>query len=156
MNNKTKMLAEASIIAALYVILTMISAAFGLSSSYIQLRLSEALCILAIYTPAAIPGLTAGCLIGNILSGCTVLDIVLGSFATLIGASASWRLRKREIWAIASPIIANAVIIPFIIHLDYGLNKAYLVAFPILISETISIGLLGQLVKRAYKKIQDK
>ncbi|MBR4018021.1 MAG: QueT transporter family protein, partial [Clostridia bacterium] len=73
-------------IAALYVALTFVSAQLGLSSGVIQLRLSEALCILPIFTPAAIPGLAIGCLLANAMTGCIVLDVILGSVATLIGA----------------------------------------------------------------------
>ena len=157
MKNNTKMLAQAGIIAALYVILTMISTAIGLSSGFIQLRLSEALCILAIYTPAAIPGLAIGCIIGNILSGLAVFDVIFGSLATLVGAIGSWVLRRRKIAPIAAPIIANTVIIPPVIIAEYGLNHGlHLVALSIFISETISVVLLGHLVEKTYKKIQDR
>ena len=154
MNNKSKMLAEAGIIAALYVILTEISATLGLASGFIQLRLSEALCVLVIFTPAAIPGLTVGCLLGNVLSGCAVLDVIFGSLATLLGAIGSFALKKRKIWAIAAPILSNTVIIPFVLKFEYGLNQGLLVlAFGVFAGEFITAGLLGQLVMKTYNKI---
>ena len=157
MNNKTKMLTEAGIIAALYVVLTMFSSVLGLASGPIQVRLSESLCVLAMFTPAAIPGLTVGCLFGNILSGCALLDVVFGSLATLAGAIASFALRKHQIWAVAAPIIVNTAIIPFIIKFEYGMNQALLaIVFGVFIGELISIGGLGQIVIKAYTKIQDK
>ena len=154
MNNKSKMLAEAGIIAALYVILTEISATLGLASGFIQLRLSEALCVLAIFTPAAIPGLTVGCLLGNVLSGCAVLDVIFGSLATLLGAIGSFALKKRKIWAIAAPILSNTVIIPLVLKFEYGLNQGLLVlALGVFAGEFITAGLLGQLVMKTYNKI---
>ena len=154
MNNKSNMLAEAGIIAALYVILTEISATLGLASGPIQLRLSEALCVLAMFTPAAIPGLTVGCLLGNVLSGCAVLDVIFGSLATLLGAIGSFALRKRNIWAIAAPILSNTVIIPLVLKFEYGLNPGLLVlALGVFAGEFITAGLLGQLVMKTYNKI---
>lgn len=154
MNNKSKMLAEAGIIAALYVILTEISATLGLASGPIQLRLSEALCVLAMFTPAAIPGLTVGCLLGNVLSGCAVLDVIFGSLATLLGAIGSFALKKRKIWAIAAPILSNTVIIPLVLKFEYGLNQGLLVlALGVFAGEFITAGLLGQLVMKTYNKI---
>ena len=83
--NRTQFITKAAIIAALYVVLTLISAAFGLSSGAIQIRISEALCALAFFTPAAIPGLTLGCLIANLITTAHILDLVFGTLATFIG-----------------------------------------------------------------------
>ena len=90
--NKLHLLTQAAMIAALYVVLTFIANAFGLANYAVQVRFSEALTILPLFTPAAIPGLTAGCLISNILTGCALPDIVFGSAATLIGALGTWKL----------------------------------------------------------------
>ncbi len=157
MNNKTNKLALAGIIAALYVILTMITSIFGASSGLIQIRLSEALCILAAFTPAAIPGLSIGCLIANILSGLALWDIIFGSIATLIGAIGTWLLRKNRILACLPPVIANTLIIPPILILEYGISKAYIVVVAsIFLSELISCLILGQIVYKTYQKIRDK
>ena len=84
----------AGIIAAIYVVLTFVAQAFGLASGAIQFRLSEVLTILPMFTAAAIPGLTVGCVLANILTGCAIWDVVFGSFATLLGAIGTHLLRK--------------------------------------------------------------
>ena len=73
-------------IAAIYVVLTLLAAMFGLSSGVIQLRLSEALCLLPLIFPEAVVGLTLGCALANLITGCVFWDIIFGSVATLIGA----------------------------------------------------------------------
>ena len=94
MNKKLKFLVTAGLIAALYTALTYLSAALGLAYGQIQVRLSEALCVLAAFTPAAIPGLTVGCFIGNLGSTLGVLDWVVGTAATLISALLGRALRN--------------------------------------------------------------
>ena len=84
--NATRALTQGAVIAALYVALTYLASLLGLSSGVIQVRLSEALCILPIFLPAAVPGLAVGCLLANALTGAVVMDIVLGPVATLAGA----------------------------------------------------------------------
>ena len=93
-NKKILFLTQAAMIAALYVVLTMIAAALGLASQAIQVRFSEALTILPYFTPAAIPGLFIGCIISNLLSGCVLIDIIFGSIATLLGALGTYGLRR--------------------------------------------------------------
>ena len=85
-NKKVKFIVDAAVIAALYVVLTYLAAAFNLSSGVIQVRFSEALTILPVFTPAAIPGLFVGCILANALTGAVVIDVICGSIATLIGA----------------------------------------------------------------------
>ena len=95
MKNKNVLyLTQAAMIAALYVVLTLIANALGLASGSIQVRFSEALTVLPFFTPAAIPGLYIGCLLGNIAAGCALPDIVFGPLATLIGALGTWGLSK--------------------------------------------------------------
>ena len=83
-NKSVTFLTQAAMIAAIYVVLTMIFAPFSFGE--VQVRVAEALTILPIFTPAAIPGLFVGCLIGNITGGAVLPDIIFGSIATLIGA----------------------------------------------------------------------
>ena len=85
----------------------------------IQMRLSEALCIFAFFTPAAIPGLTLGCVIANVMniviSGTGMLgmlDVVFGSLATFAGALFTWKMRRHPLVALAGPVLANALIVP--------------------------------------------
>jgi len=95
MKNKNVLyLTQAAMIAALYVVLTMIANALGIASGNIQVRFSEALTVLPFLTPAAVPGLFIGCLIANLVTGAMLPDIIFGSLATLIGAIGTWMLGK--------------------------------------------------------------
>ncbi|RGO23048.1 QueT transporter family protein [Dorea sp. OM02-2LB] len=145
-------LAQGAMIAAIYVVLTLVFAPF--SYGEVQVRISEALTILPLFTPAAIPGLFVGCLISNILGGCVLPDIIFGSLATLIGAIGTYMLRKQnKFLAPLPPIIANALIVPFV------LRYAYQVPLPIPfmmltvgIGEVISCGVLGMILHTALNK----
>ncbi|MBQ7173677.1 MAG: QueT transporter family protein [Clostridia bacterium] len=118
--------AFAGIVAALYVALTMlISLIPGFATSAIQVRISEALCILTFFTPWAIPGLTIGCFLSNLLLGCVWQDILFGTLATLIGAVGGWLLRKVSIWLVPIPtVLANAIIVPFVLKYAYNAPDA--------------------------------
>ena len=153
MNNKVKFITESAIIAALYVLLTFISSIFGLSSGIIQLRLSEALVALLCFTSAAIPGLTIGCLISNLLTGCVIWDIVFGTVATLIGAVFG-RLLHRHAWAVPIPnVISNAAIIPFVLIYAYGAGDAYyFILATVTAGEIISSVVFGYLLIFILKK----
>lgn len=118
-NKKVLFITQAALIAAIYVVLTMIAAGFDLASGMIQVRFSEALTILPYFTPAAIPGLAIGCLISNIVTGCLVPDVIFGTLATLIGAIGSWFLRKNKILVTIPPVVSNAIIIPFVLTYAY-------------------------------------
>ncbi len=123
--NRTKSLVRGAVIAALYVVLTLVSAAFGLSNGAIQLRLSEALCILPVLCAEAVPGLFIGCLLANFATAAPIWDIIFGSLATLLGAAGA-RLLKR--WPLLSPlptILANAAIIPPVLIFAYGVPEGY-------------------------------
>ncbi len=92
MNKKVLFTSQAALIAALYVVLTFVSNAFGMASGAVQVRISEALTILPFFTPAAVPGVTIGCLLSNLFTGCAPLDILFGTCATLLGALGSYAL----------------------------------------------------------------
>ncbi len=118
---RTSYVAHAGLIAALYCAATLITALFlqGLAWGPVQLRVSEALVVLAILTPAAVPGLTIGCVIANlmisVINGTGALglfDVVFGSLATLLGALWCSRFRERPALALAGPVVANALIVP--------------------------------------------
>lgn len=119
--SRTLYIAQAAVIAAVYAVLTLLTILFlqGLAWGPIQFRISEALCVVALFTPAAVPGLTIGCIIANlantIISGTGalgMLDVVFGSSATCIGAILCWKLRKRPALAIGSFVLTNALIVP--------------------------------------------
>lgn len=119
-NKKIRFITQAAVIAALYVVMTVFIAAIGLASGSIQIRISEALCILPYFTPAAIPGLSIGCLIANLVTGAPIWDIVFGSLATLLGAVFTYLLKKHKFLCTLPPVIANALIIPPILIFAYG------------------------------------
>lgn len=109
-------LAHGAMIAAIYAAATYLSAVFGIAYNAIQFRLSEALTVLSLFTPAAIPGLTIGCIIGNLTSPFGVWDIVFGSFATFLSAITARALRNVRIkglplLSIIMPVIFNALIV---------------------------------------------
>ena len=151
---KVTFITHAAIIAALYVLLTLIANALGLANFAIQVRFSESLTILPLFTPAAIPGLYIGCLLSNILTGCIAWDIVFGPVATLLGALGTYALRKKHpVLATIPPIIANVLIVPFILSYAYKFEGSipYFMA-TVGIGEIISCGVFGYLVWLALKK----
>ena len=145
-------MAQAAMIAAIYVVLTMVFAPF--SYGEVQVRISEALTILPAFTPAAIPGLFIGCLISNILGGCIVPDIIFGSLATLIGAVFTYTLRNSsKFLAPLPPIIANILIVPFVLRYGYQVPLPIpLMMLTVGIGEVISCGILGMIVYTALNK----
>lgn len=148
------MLTVSSLIAALYVVLTYFSYLFGLSgTNMIQLRLSEALCVLAAFTPAAIPGLTAGCLLANILTGSLLWDVIFGSLATLFGALGTYALRKFKFLSPVPPIVFNTIIIPFVLMYVYKLpDNGWIIALCVFAGEMLSCGVLGTMLVFAFEK----
>lgn len=157
MKTKAKFIVTGGIIAALYLALTMLTSAFGLSSGPVQIRLSEALCILPAFTPAAIPGLFIGCIISNTLSGCLITDIIFGSLATLLGAVGTYFLRKNKFLAIIPPIASNTLIIPLIFKYCYHIESAvWYMVLTVGISEILSCGILGLFLYNATKKLNGK
>ncbi len=146
-------LATAAVIAALYVVLTYLAAAMGLSSGVIQVRFSEALTILPIFTSAAVPGLFAGCILANLLTGCALWDVVFGSLATLLGAIGTYFLRKHKVLATLPPILSNALIVPPVLMYVYGADEAYwFLLLTVCAGEVISCGILGSLLRKGLEK----
>lgn len=146
-NNRVTFITQASMIAAIYVVLTLLISAFSLASGAVQVRISEALTILPAFTPAAIPGLFIGCLISNVMSGGLPMDVIFGSLATLIGACGSYLLRRWK-WAVPiPPILANVLIVPFVLAYVYHLpgGVPYFMA-TVGIGEILSCGVLGILL----------
>ena len=152
---RAKFLTTAAIIAAIYVVLTMITNMLGLASGAIQIRISECLCILPVFTPAAIPGVFLGCLISNILCGCVVWDVIFGSFATLIGAVFTYLLRNNKYLSVVPPILSNTLIIPFVLKFAYGIPGSVWYFFVTVgLGEIISCGVLGILLYNCLKKYE--
>ena len=151
-NKGTLFLVQAAAIAAVYVVLTTVFAAFSFGE--VQVRISEALTILPVFTPVAIPGLFVGCIISNFLGGAILMDVIFGSIATLIGAVFTYKLRNSSKWlAPVPPIVANALIVPFTLYYGYGVNLP--IPFMMLtvgIGEVISCGVLGMILYGALSK----
>ncbi len=153
MKNKTTYLTYAALTAALYVILSLVSNLFGLASGAVQIRISEALTVMPVFTPAAVPGLFAGCIISNILTGCAPWDIVLGSLATLIGALLTRALKKHDILCLLPPVATNTLILPWVLSFVYHFDGSiWYFAVTIFAGEAISCGILGYLLKKTLRK----
>lgn len=146
-----KFITQGAVIAALYVVLVVIFNYWSFGP--IQFRIAEALTILPYFTPAAIPGLFVGCIIANILGGAVVWDVIFGSIATLIGAVGSYMLRKCK-WAVPiPPILANTIIVPFVLRYAYGSEGMFAMFFVTVgAGEVIVCGILGMLLLFALNK----
>ena len=164
MNKKTLFICQSAAVAAIYVVLTLIANAFGLANYAIQVRFSEALTILPFFTPVAIPGLFAGCIISNILTGCLPLDTVFGSIATLIGAVGTYVISNRlkhnttsQYLAPIPPIVANTLIVPFVLAYVYKFEGSIpYFMLTVGIGEIISCGILGLILLKTLSRYKGK
>ena len=144
-------LTQGAMIAACYVVLCLVFE--PISYGGVQVRIAEALTILPLFTPAAIPGLFVGCIIANVIGGGIVLDVVFGSIATLIGAVGTYMLRNRTRWlAPVPPIAANTIIVPFVIFYGYG-TPIPLLMLTIGAGEVIGCGILGLLLAKGLERM---
>lgn len=149
MSKNTLYLARSGIIAGLYVVLTLIT--FPVASGFFQFRASEGLTLLPLVFPEAIVGVTVGCLISNIITGCAFFDVLLGSLVTLVAALLTWAtgkiIRKQVMNIILGgvfPVIFNAVFLPLIWVLCYTADYVYgTLFFSLLISQTLSVYIVG-------------
>ena len=152
--NDVKGIAFGGVIAALYVVLTFVAQAFGLASGAIQVRLSEALTILPVFAASAVPGLTVGCVLANLLTGCAPWDVVFGSLATLLGAIGTRLLKNKPYVAWIPPVVANVAIVPLVLQKVYGLTDAWwYLALTVGAGEVIACGILGILLYHAVSKM---
>lgn len=150
-NEKTTFITQGAVIAAIYVVLVFVFDYWSFGP--IQFRVAEALTILLVFTPAAVPGLFIGCLIANITGGAVIWDIVFGSLATLIGAVGTYMLRKHPWAAPLPPILANTVIVPFVLKYAYGTEgMLWYFMLTVGLGEVIVCGVLGSLLRVALKK----
>ena len=155
-NKKVIFITHAAVIAALYVVLTYVANMLGLANGAIQVRFSEALTILPYFTPAAIPGLAVGCLLSNILTGCALYDIIFGTLATLLGAVGTYMLRRIKWLAPLPPIIANTLIIPWVLMLVYQVpGTIWYFMLTVGAGEIISCGILGMLLLFALNRYKN-
>ena len=152
---KSVFITQAALIAAMYTALTVLIAAFNLASGAVQVRLSEALTVLPVFTPAAVPGLFVGCFLSNLITGCALWDVLFGSLATLLGALGTRLLRSRPLLAVLPPIVSNTLIVPVILAKVYGVpDSIWFLMLTVGIGEVISCGILGSILQKALKPYQ--
>lgn len=154
-DKRVLMVCQGGLIAALYIVLTLLANALGLANYAVQVRFSEAMTILPFFSFTAVPGLFVGCVLSNIITGCALPDIIFGSLATLIGGIFTYLLRKKSKWlAPLPPIIANTVIVPFVLKYAYGIEPLWFSFLTVGIGEIISCGILGMILLSALQKHQ--
>ena len=133
----TRSLCTSAVIAALYAALTLLLA--PISYGNLQCRVSEAMTLLPMVLPSAIPGLFVGCMLANLLGGATIWDIVFGSLATLLAAIGTYALREKRIPAALCPVLANGVIV--------GAVLAHVYALPLwLTMAEVALGEIGAVI----------
>ena len=148
----TKTLARGAIIAALYTVLTLMLQ--PLSYGEVQIRFSEAMTLLPILLPEAVPALAVGCLLSNVLGGCMIFDIVFGTLATLLAAICTRRLRSRFWLAALMPVLFNGVIVGAVVHYCY----APMVALPLCMlsvaaGEAVACLIVGPVLLRVLRRV---
>ncbi len=156
MKKSIRFITMAGIIAAMYVALSWVSELMGLCSGAIQFRISEALCVLPVFTFAAVPGTTIGCLITNLLFGSgNLYDILFGTLATLIGVLIAYALKKLPYLAPVPTILSNAFIIPAVLILffpEMNWSMYWILCLQIGLGELGACGVLGTILTFCIRK----
>ena len=151
-STNTRTLVRAALIAALYTVLTLLLQ--PLSYGDVQIRFSEALTLLPILLPEAVPALAVGCLLANILGGCTIFDIVFGTLATLLAALCTRRLRNRFWLAALMPVLFNGVIVGAVVHYCYApVFPLPLSMLSVAAGEAVACLIVGPLLVRVMQRI---
>lgn len=145
----TRSLCVSAVIAALYAALTLLLA--PISYGNLQCRVSEAMTLLPMVLPPAIPGLFVGCLLANLLGSATPWDIVFGSLATLIAAIGTYVLRKKPLLAALCPVVANGVIVGAVLSFFYTL-PLWLTMLEVAVGEVGAV-IIGFAMLAALKRI---
>lgn len=165
MNQKTLFTVKAAVIAALYVALTYASSMFGLAYGPIQFRVSEALCVLCAFTPAAIPGLAIGCILSNIGSSLGAIDMLVGTSATLIAAALGYlarnvRVRGIPLLSLLFPCIFNGIFvgaeISYLAPEGFGWKLFLISGLEVAVGEIAVCFTLGILLRKAIEKTKLK
>ena len=160
MHFHVKSLARAGMIAAIYAALTLIFA--PISFNAVQFRISEAMTVLPILLPEAVPGLAVGCLVANILGGAALPDVIGGTLATLIAAILTRTLRKKPVLAMASPVVINGLIVGPLVYFCYEYHSVFslgalgFTVFTVALGEAVVVAVLGTLLIKALPKIKWK
>lgn len=145
-----KNLCLSGIIAAVYAVLTILLQAISFQA--VQVRASEALTLLPVLFPAAIPGLTVGCLLANLISPVGWMDVVFGTLATLIAAVLTRKLRKNLYLAALMPVLSNAIIIGIMLHVAFG-EPLWMSMLTVGAGEALACFVLGIPLVKALEKV---
>ena len=152
-NNSVRNTVLSAMVAASYVVLTLLSASMGLASHAIQCRLAEALCVLPFFMGfTAVPGLAIGCALANFLTGAVIYDVIFGALATLIGALGAYALRRFALRRVrfllpVATIVANVLIVPFVLQYAYHVPDAWwFLCLTVGIGEMLAAGVGGVLM----------
>ena len=154
MKNRSRLLAYGALIGAMYAALTHLQNLLipGSASFAIQFRASEALAVLAFFTPAAIPGLSVGCFVFNLtFSGALPLDPIVGTLATLLASFAMWKLRKLPWLGLMMPALFNAFLVGWELTAYIG-EAFWLNALYVAVGEAVVLYTLGALLYTTMKK----
>ena len=145
----TRSVCLSAMIAALYAALTLLLA--PISYGAIQCRISEAMTLLPILLPQAIPGLVIGCLVANLLSPVAVWDVIFGTLATLIAALGTYWLRKKPLLAALCPVAANGVIVGVMLAVFYAL-PLWMTMLEVAVGEAVAVA-LGFILLAALRRV---
>ena len=145
----TRSVCLSAMIAALYAALTLLLA--PISYGAIQCRISEAMTLLPILLPQAIPGLVIGCLVANLLSPVASGDVIFGTLATLIAALGTYWLRKKPLLAALCPVVANGVIVGVMLAVFYAL-PLWMTMLEVAVGEAVAVA-LGFILLAALRRV---
>lgn len=152
-HDKTMFIVRSAVIAALYAALTL--ALYPISFGAVQFRVSEALTLLPIVMPEAIPGLFVGCLVSNLIGSATPWDIIFGSLATLIAAILTYATRRNKILAAFWPVLCNTVIVGLVLALTLDL-PVFLTMGEVGLGELAVVYTVGMAMLAALKRVPKK
>lgn len=152
-HGKTMFIVRSAVIAALYAALTL--ALYPISFGAVQFRVSEALTLLPIVMPEAIPGLFVGCLVSNLIGSATPWDIIFGSLATLIAAILTYATRRNKILAAFWPVLCNTVIVGLVLALTLNL-PVFLTMGEVGLGELAVVYTVGMAMLAALKRVPTK
>lgn len=168
---KTKYVIQAIVIAIVYVILTVIADQFGMAKGIVQVRISDALCVLTYFTPAAIPGLFIGCFAANtiisltpdpmtgkmVLSKAAEYYVLFGSCSILVASIISYFIKKYKFVVCVPAIVLNTIVVPLIFKFAFRYEDSLLKCFlTVGVGELISCGLLGTALLLGLEDSRDK
>ena len=153
----TKALTQAALVAAIYTALCMLLHPISFGFGGVELRVSEALTLLPVLMPAAVPGLFIGCLLSNLLGGATLLDVVFGSLTTLLAALLTRKCREKPLLAAFWPVILNALVIGALLRYAYGVPMPlWLCMLSIGAGQAVACYGIGLPLMRLMKRIPEK